>query len=367
MSEVFYYLVSKVLTNEATPSEKEELDQLLRSDEELRQVYEALFARKTEETKEDELAAEQAFAAHAVRLQVEDELEQSKSWQEETIHQVEPGRNTNKFIYWAAAACITAVLALSFFFLIQDSEGSGALNKNEVVTRKGSKSHITLPDGTTVWLNSDSKLIYEGDFQGKNREVVLIGEGYFDVAKDKKRPFIIHTGVMDVKVLGTAFNIRSYPEEKTTETSLIHGSIEVTLKASPEQKIFLKPHDKLIVSNLDQKEMPKDSISIKHTAKVEDELPVFAMEKIRFQKSDSISVEASWVENKLVFDKEPFETAALKMERWYNIKFVIRNESLKTLRFTGDFEHKSLRSVLEALQASRPFHFDIKDETVTIW
>ncbi|WP_165929641.1 FecR domain-containing protein [Pseudocnuella soli] len=91
------------------------------------------------------------------------------------------------------------------------------------------------------------------------------------------------------------------------------------------------------------------------------------MKKINFLTNDSISTEASWVDNKLSFDNEPFETAALKMERWYNVVFEIKNEDLKGLRFTGEFEHKNLLNVLEALQVSRSFHFKITDETVTIW
>lgn len=365
MSEVFYYLVGKVLTGEATASEKEQLAGLLQSDEDLRQLYDALFAPKTETTEQDELAAEQAFAAHAVRLQIEGELEQSKQLLEEEAITEPPNRSIRKIGYWVAAACVVALLGVSIFWYTQNNTGTDGHNRNEVVTRKGSKSHITLPDGTTVWLNADSKLTYEGDFGRQTREVVLTGEGYFDVAKDKKRPFIIHTGGMEVKVLGTAFNIRSYADENTIETSLIHGSIEVTLKSDPAQKIYLKPHDKLVVAKA--KEPAATNTTPKKAASSNEELPLFTLKKINFLTNDSISTEASWVDNKLSFDNEPFETAALKMERWYNVVFEIKNENLKGLRFTGEFEHKNLRNVLEALQVSRSFHFKITDETVTIW
>jgi ferric-dicitrate binding protein FerR (iron transport regulator) len=365
MSEVFYYLVGKVLSGEATASEREELNTLLRSNEELRQLYETLFAQKITETEEDALAAEQAFAAHAVRLQIEGELEQSKQWQEAEAAAEPPQRKIRKIGYWAAAACMAAVVLASFVWYYQAKDITVVHNRNEVVTRKGSKSHITLPDGTTVWLNGDSKLSYEGNFGKQTREVVLTGEAYFDVTKDKKRPFIIHTGALEVKVLGTAFNIRSYADEHTIETSLIHGAIEVTLKSDPAQKIFLKPNDKLVVSN---PALPVGkSVAANKSAANAEELPLFTLKKISFHNSDSVSTEASWVENKLAFDNEPFETAALKMERWYNVEFRIKNEALKGLRFTGEFEHKSLQDVLEALQVSRSFQFSITDETVTIW
>jgi transmembrane sensor len=121
-----------------------------------------------------------------------------------------------------------------------------------VGTKKGSKSHIVLPDGTNVWLNADSKIIYPGNFQGETREVSLVGEAFFDVVKNVNKPFIIHTGTMDVKVLGTAFNVRSYPGEMTTEASLLRGLIEVTLNGTEKKKILLKPNEKLTVLNSDE-------------------------------------------------------------------------------------------------------------------
>src|SRR4029078_631833 len=103
---------------------------------------------------------------------------------------------------------------------------------NTVSTKRGSKSKVQLPDGTQVWLNADSRIAYNEKFQGNLREVTLEGEAYFDVVRDEKRPFVIHTAAIDIKVLGTAFNVRSYANEKNTETSLIRGSIEVTLVKS---------------------------------------------------------------------------------------------------------------------------------------
>src|SRR5205085_10891901 len=91
-----------------------------------------------------------------------------------------------------------------------------SIAQNTVMTKPGSKSKLQLPDGTQVWLNSDSKITYGESFMGATREVQLSGEAYFDVVKDKEHPFIIHTQSIDLKVLGTAFNVRSYANEKNT-------------------------------------------------------------------------------------------------------------------------------------------------------
>ena len=96
----------------------------------------------------------------------------------------------------------------------------------KLLSTKGSRSRSLLPDGTTVWLNAGSKLYYENDFNG-TREVRLEGEAFFDVVKQTDRPFIVHTSGIDIKVLGTAFNVKSYPEDKTVETTLYRGLVQV--------------------------------------------------------------------------------------------------------------------------------------------
>ena len=133
--------------------------------------------------------------------------------------------------------------------------GSG--DKSEISTRYGSRTKLLLPDSTQVWLNSGSKLSYNKTYGNGTREVTLSGEAYFDVVKNPAHPFIIHTVNIDIKVLGTAFNVKSFPGEKNTETSLIRGSIEVTFKNRPSEKIILKPNEKLITAN---EEPAKDSV-----------------------------------------------------------------------------------------------------------
>ena len=106
---------------------------------------------------------------------------------------------------------------------------------------------MLLPDGSTVWLNAGSRLTYDSLYGTTLREVTLSGEAYFDVVKNPKKPFIIHTGKINIRVLGTVFNVKSYPEEQTIETSLIKGSIEVSFPSQPSKKIILKPNQKLII------------------------------------------------------------------------------------------------------------------------
>lgn len=278
----------------------------------------------------------------------------------------EPQPRRRSILRWLLPAASVAAAVLIYFLVIApgNENKSGLAQKqspgNTVATQPGSKSQITLPDGTQVWINADSKITYDQQFPGKYREVYLSGEAYFDVVHDTSRPFIIHTRSIDVKVLGTSFNVRSYPNEKTTETALIRGSVEVTLHKSPDQKIILKPNQKLVVNN--------DDTAVSDPATTDLTEPTLTLSKVRFNKSDSSSsVETMWVNNKLAFENETFERMAIEMERWYNVSFHIKNEQMKKLHFSAVFENKSLAEVLEALSYSRQFHYEIKDGKVTVW
>jgi len=231
---------------------------------------------------------------------------------------------------------------------------------NTVTTKPGSKSKVQLPDGTLVWLNADSKIIYDDNFQGKYREVQLSGEAYFEVVKNTEHPFIIHTKTIDIKVLGTVFNVRSYENEKTTETSLIKGSVEITIHHAG-RKIVLKPNEKIVIQNRD-------------TALREDQLPVkeisddalITLKPIHLIEKDSSIPETLWIKNKLVFDNEPLEEIALKIERWYDVHVTITNNELKTEKFSGMFEDESMTEVLEALRLTGNFKYSVNKKEVTI-
>jgi len=257
-----------------------------------------------------------------------------------------------------AAAAIVAILLIYKFSIHQ--QGVIPEAANIVTTKPGSKSKINLPDGTLVWLNADSKITYTEDFNGKERVVELTGEAYFDVVKDKNRPFIINTKSIKIKVLGTAFNVRSYPNEKTSETSLIRGSVEVTMNDSPDKKIILKPNEKLVVKDATDKSAKKaKDFTV-------DETPLLKLVPLHYINGDSTSVETYWTKNKLAFDGESLESVAKKIERWYAVKVIIKDEGLKTENYTSAFEDESLPEVLNALKLTGNFKYTINKKEVTI-
>lgn len=357
----FWLLVSLQLAGEATPEELDELNAWLQQHPEkglqveiIRNSWNSEQFSATDKSKK--------FDKHLQRLS--SHLSQPVL-QYETAEEEHNKKPRTIYRLMLAAAGVAAAILLWFLVISPRIEKHTLAVKpspgNTVTTKPGSKSQITLPDGTVVWINADSKITYDQQFPGNYREVYLTGEAYFDVARDTTKPFIIHTRSIDVRVLGTSFNVRSYPNEKTTETALIHGTVEVTLHNNPAQKIILKPNEKLVVNN-------DDTLSVPENKKAAMAEPLLTLGKVRFNKDDSSSsVETMWVSNKLAFENETFEEMAIEMERWYNVTFHIKNEQIKKLHFRGVFENKSLAEVLEALSFSRRFHYEIKDGTVTVW
>jgi transmembrane sensor len=264
---------------------------------------------------------------------------------------------------WAITGLAASLLAvLLFAYLLTPKKPKSQIAQNTITTKPGSKSKVQLPDGSQVWLNADSRITYDESFRGPFREVKLCGEAYFDIAKDKDHPFIIHASSIDVKVLGTSLNIRSYRNEKNTEAVLITGSIEVSLRDDPGKRILLQPNEKIVVENDSKAVVPGAARADLKS----DRAPVMVLGKAHFQQIDSIATEVLWTRNKLAFDQETLENVASKIERWYGVKVSIREDSLKGTAYSGVFEDESLAQVMEALRLTGNFRYSINKKEITI-
>ncbi|GAA0538274.1 FecR family protein [Chitinophaga japonensis] len=254
----------------------------------------------------------------------------------------------------AMAACLALGLIMVLHTRHRQEKAPAAAAQHQVYTKKGARSTLHLPDGTEVWLNAGSKVSYENNFAGGAREVTLEGEAFFDVAKDPDRPFIIHTDMIDIRVLGTALNVRAYADEKATETALIRGAVEITLHRSPEKRIVLRPDEKLVVRN--------DSPALTKP------LPIMTLTQVHYLEQDQepAPMETLWMKNKLVFDDEPLQQVALKLERWYDVKVIIADKALEQVEYSGVFENEDISQVLYALQLTGNFHYTIRGKVITI-
>lgn len=254
------------------------------------------------------------------------------------------------------AAAVFLIVAGASFWLI------GRLGKTEttdqvVSTEKGSKTKVLLPDGTVVQLNAATQLSYQPTYGKTTREVTLTGEAFFDVVKDKDRPFIVHTETMDVKVLGTAFNIRAYENETTEQTTLIRGKVDVLLKKQNNQIISLAPNEKITVSRF-----------LKNVAKPAGPTtaPQEVFLKTDLNAADSSAYETGWISNRLVFRQENFDEIVAALERWYNVKITVKRTP-NNKKFRGTFQNDSIEDVLKAFQASAGIQYKIEKDSITIY
>jgi ferric-dicitrate binding protein FerR (iron transport regulator) len=151
-------------------------------------------------------------------------------------------------------------------------------------------------------------------------------------------------------VLGTAFNVRSYPDEETSETALIRGLVQITLHQNPGETLFLRPNEKLIVSSSSQKQKGNETGG---------QTPRIILTQIHRLKQENTSIETSWVNNTLAFDNETLEQIALKLERWFDVNVIIKDEALRQATYYGVFDDENLEEVLTALQITGDFKFKI--------
>lgn len=364
-NEQLWLLLSLKLSGEAGQEELAALDKLLAENPQL-DFQVSLFTQMWQKQRREPADVSESFNRHLQRLSSETEPTPAGSLipGSEVILAEKPGTSVRSFyikLTAAAAVVIGAFYLYKFISPANIKQNGNHAAHNTVITKKGSKSNIQLPDGTTVWLNADTKIKYDEKFLDDFREVELEGEAFFDVVTDPERPFIIHTKAIDIKVLGTAFNVRAYASEKNTETSLIRGQVEVTLNNNPEKKIILKPNEKLRVHNeghdllhTGKKAASKNDVSI-------------AVSKVHFEKKDSAALETLWMKNKLVFDEESLQEVMQKIERWYDVKIVFEgDENMRNMEYSAIFENETLTQVLDALKYTGNFEYSISKNQVYI-
>ncbi|MHA4844644.1 FecR family protein [Flavitalea antarctica] len=343
-------LMARKLAGEITSEEQTELEQFLRTNPDIHfplQTISDLWVPDTYDMdpEEPDAESEAAYEAHLVRLRNAHPLTHKAG-------------SVNLLPYFIT---LVAILTITYLLMPRKRDATKAAAMSEISTKNGSKTKTVLPDGSRVWLNAETTLTYNESFGKDNREVKLIGEAYFIVVKDSANPFIIHTPRMDLRVLGTSFNVKSYPGEETSEAALISGSLEIRLTAGDRKKIILRPSQKLVISN-DSVPRPDKQ----NAGKSVDEPAMAIRDVTHFKQADSIIIETSWVENQLVFQDEALVDIASKMEKWYGVQIEFEKEFLKDLRFTGIFEKETIQQALHALSITGDFDYMIRPSGVTI-
>ena len=376
MEQRIIQLLARKLSGEATPEELNELGQLLTQDpdsayhaEVITQLWDEEKIRGVNRTFTD---TDMSYLRHLARHR--------PPFRPPTVPVEAPppnhlpafpaARRRAPQVTWLLFFVVLTAGALYFGLSRRPAAPARAINTNTNVEQYadlGSRRSLLLPDGTHVWLNAGSRIHYDSDMLKKDARIItLSGEAFFDVARDKDRPFIIHTSKIAIRVLGTAFNVKAYPLDRVTETTLMGGSIELTINSKPYQKIILKPKEKfaLIDETRDSlRSRPARPETSNHSNReklvVQDVVPVEVEDK-EYVK------EVSWIDDNFVFQNETLEELAPKMERWFNVHIHVDNARVGNLHYSGIFHKETIGQALRALQLIRPFNFKITDNHVFI-
>lgn len=255
--------------------------------------------------------------------------------QAEMSSQTQAGKETTWQMVYRIAASIVIVCSLAFM-LYQYKTGS-AVDSNQIATRliekvslPGQKVTTLLPDGTKVKLNADSKLIVPAQFEGQTREVTLIGEAFFDVKRDEHRPFIIKTDKIDIKVLGTSFNVQAYSDD-VPKVAVKSGKVAV--KHRDNEGVDLMPDQMVLLKGSD---LIKTSIS-------------------------SLANPFAWTDQRLVFHDESLSQVLKKVSRWYGVQINLKREITLNKKYTANYHNPTLVEMMDVLAFVYDFEYEFSE------
>lgn len=319
MDQQITALFRKYLSNSATSDEMKELDEWIASNEDLNDWL---------ENQVDDSSAEMDAEKQADILA--------------KIHEKIAVQSKQKFVLpgWAktvAAVALIVLMAVSAAIYFRSNQPN-MIQYAEIGALRGQKASVTLPDGTKITLNSESTLKYSTNYNQSDRAVELVGEAYFEVAKNKKIPFVVKAGKLEIEAKGTAFNIKAYPTDNSISTTLTEGKIEVK---TPVDVLSMIPNERMEYNNAGQ----------------------------TFRKLTLTDAEGSigWLNDELSFENATLAEVVANFSRIYNIDIQFASESIKEQRFTGKINNNSLLSVLRIISLTSPIRFEQKDSVVILY
>jgi len=314
-------LFEKYLRNEASADEVAQLQAMMRDDAQVQFIFENELLHS--DSSMDENTRHKLF--QNISRQVYTDKERGflqKTWE--------------KALYWAAIFILPVISAFSvYYYFTQKQQITN--HPTEIIARNGEKAEVVLPDGSTVWINSGSKIRYDDAFYRKQRSVFLEGEACFEVAKDKDRPFVVKTKTMDIQALGTTFNVRSYDDDEQAFAVLLEGKIKVN--ASGQEQILTENQRATFNKNTH----------------------VLTTDNVR-------SVDfAQWRNGNLYFDNQTFEDIARTLSRIFNVNIRFASDTLRSMRFSGTLGMSGIQNALDILSLTSPMRYKMDGTTIELY
>lgn len=318
------------------------------SSEDENKLY-ALIQKKPELKVEFDLLKEHRLFAPMTKELLNDQYEKFKSalvTENDVVSISDSNYSNERRFNWFAAASIAILIIIvtGIFFLKKNKENPTFA----MVQNMGAPKKTILPDGSVLILSSNSHISWDSSkFNKEKREVSLEGECYFDVASNKHVPFIVHTKLGDIRVLGTAFNVKAYGSTKL-ETVLLRGAI--AFSSNNEKTIILKPNEKISINENNQKDLNQAHVTVNHI------------------DEKTITVDTSWLQKTFNWNDKPLDEVAIDLENFYKVKINIQNNAVKNYRFTGSISNESIDVVMKTLSKVRPFDYNIDNQkNITIF
>lgn len=239
---------------------------------------------------------------------------------------------------WVAAAAVLVLVFLSGMWMGNFSSFfANDQVYTTVISPKGSRTQVVLPDSTCVWLNSGAEIRYPTSFERKTRDVYIVGECFFDVTKYQQKQFVVHAEKVDVRVFGTQFNVRENESSKQVDVALLEGKVSVFSKQN-QPLTELKPGEQFTLAN----------------------------GKATVQQVSNIERLVAWKDNMLIFENEPFESVIQTLESWYGVEFSVDSQMLTKHNYTFKVKTESLSDVLDLISVITPIEYKIDGDKVMI-
>ena len=318
--EYFKILIEKYLDGNASTAEVKELCEWIKNNDSLdRWIMQAI-------ERSDSHLDEEVYERLYTRIKEDIESREKKSHRRFSFVPM---------LRWAAVVCLPIIAALAVYELGLDSKVDTL--PLVVTAESGERAKVQLPDGTKVNINSASQISYPHDFNGERRIVELDGEAYFEVTSDSRKPFYVLAGETKVHVLGTAFNVSAYREDRQTEVALLRGKVSFDVK----DKVYVLVPGEIATLNRESGET--------------------------IVRKGDVAAIVDWKAGRFNFEDMSLEELTVKLSRWYGVTFVFSDEAVKKLRFSGAMtKYRTLDYVLDMISKTTDVTFSLKENRVTV-
>jgi transmembrane sensor len=248
-----------------------------------------------------------------------------------------PGMRLWNYFQRAAAILLLPLLCYAFYLSMHGKQHHEKIKQEviqRIVSRQGTVSQITLEDGTRVWLNSGAEIEFPLHFSERERDVAVKGEAFFEVTSNKRSPFIVKLNHLNVKVLGTSFNVASFEDDGLSEVVLVQGEVEFsTFENGILNNHGLMRPGQMVVYNGNNQQIEKKEVTV-----------------------DKYS---AWRDGYIIFRDDTMEEVTKRLGRWFNVEFIIEDEELSTYTYQATFKNESLDQVLNLLKLSSPIDYRV--------